>query len=85
MADYEHQNMWGSIFKNKYKKLDKHPDYSGDAKINDVDHKIALWIKVDKNGNKYFSCKIQKADDVRFNGGQRQAAAAIDIDDDIPF
>ena len=85
MANYEVRDMSGSIFKNTYKKLDKQPDYTGSARIEGVDYKVALWIKVDKNGNKFFSCSYQKVDDVRSNGGQRQATAAIDIDDDIPF
>jgi len=81
---YEQNNNSGSIFKNTYKKLDKQPDYTGTAKIDDVEYKIAAWIKVKKDGSKFFSCSFQKADD-RLNGGQRQEPTSIDIDDDIPF
>ena len=86
MSEYQNNNMSGSVFKNTYKKLDKQPDYTGSAKIDDVDYKIAMWIKVKKDGQKFFSCSFQKADSVRPNGGQRQAYASNDLDDDsIPF
>ena len=86
MSDYQNKDMSGSVFKNTYKKLDKHPDYTGNAKIDGVDYKIAMWIKVKKDGTKYFSCSFQKADSVRPNGGQRQDTSSFDLDDDsIPF
>jgi len=86
MSDYQNKDMNGSVFKNTYKKLEKQPDYTGNAKIDNVNYKIAMWIKVKKDGNKYFSCTFQKADSVRFDGGQRQTYATADLDgDDIPF
>jgi len=86
MSNYEVKDMSGSAFKNKYKTQDKHPSYTGSVKVDGEDYKLAVWIKVDRNGEKFLSCSFQKADqDNKSNGGQRQNAPSIDIDDDIPF
>jgi len=86
MSDFVAKNMGGSVFKNKYKTLEKHPYYTGDVKVDNVDYKLAMWIKVDKNGQQFFSCGFQKADqDNRSNSSQRQNTTPIDLDDDIAF
>lgn len=50
-----------SIFKNKYKKADNHPDYKITLKIGDkfVNYG-ALWIKQTKNGEKFMSGFLEK-------------------------
>lgn len=45
MADYEHKNNSGSLFKNTEKKSDNHPDYSGSLNIEGVTYRIAAWAK----------------------------------------
>lgn len=86
MSNYEVKDMSGSAFKNKYKTQDKHPSYTGSVKVDGEDYKLAVWIKVDRNGEKFLSCSFQKADqDNRSNSSQRQVATPIDLDDDIAF
>ena len=84
MSDYQNKDMNGSVFKNTYKKLEKQPDYTGNAKIDGVDYKIAMWIKVKKDGNKYFSCSFQKADQ-EIKQKSSSYLPQDDIDDEIPF
>jgi uncharacterized protein (DUF736 family) len=50
--------MYGNVFKNNFKKTDKHPDYRGSFKMNDIEYEAAGWIKQDKNGVSYLSIKI---------------------------
>jgi uncharacterized protein (DUF736 family) len=50
-----------SIFKNKYKKTDKHPDYKITLKIGDKFMNYgALWIKETKNGEKFMGGFLEK-------------------------
>lgn len=50
-----------NIFKNNHKLEDKHPDYKISGK--DGEEFIELggcWLKEGKNGDKFFSCKLNK-------------------------
>jgi uncharacterized protein (DUF736 family) len=80
-----------SLFKNKFKESDKHPDYKGDG-MDLAGNKVsvAAWLKKDKNGNSFMSCKIEHAREqqgaAQAGGGQEPAPAARRmVDDDIPF
>lgn len=45
-----------NLLKNTYKKQDNHPDFqSVNLEIEGNPYKIAVWKKVDKNGNEYLS------------------------------
>ena len=57
MGDFVHKPDSGSLFKNTYKKEDKHPDYKGTANIGGVLMDVAAWIK-DGNGGKFMSLKF---------------------------
>lgn len=87
-----------SVFKNDRKEKDTHPDY----RITGLDldgNKIkgALWLKTDRNGNKYMSGKIeadtyqreQAGDDFRSGGSGgvagRDGHVSQDDLDSIPF
>jgi hypothetical protein len=60
MMAFELNNGQGTIFKNKYKNSDKHPDYRGTIKTPSGEVlEIALWVKDGKNG-KFFSASIQE-------------------------
>ena len=51
----------GAIFRNKYKTADDtKPDYKGTIDVNGQAKEIALWVRQDKNGTKYFSVKISE-------------------------
>ena len=56
MADkYETKDMTGSLFVNKDKKTENHPDRSGTVKIKGVEYRVSGWIKKSKNGDSYMS------------------------------
>lgn len=50
MADFQHRELSGTVFPNKYKKEDKHPDYKGNALIEGKLWDVAMWKKSGKNG-----------------------------------
>ena len=48
-----------TINKNKFKKGDKEPDYKMSIKTDKGFEEVgACWLKEDKSGGKYFSCKL---------------------------
>ncbi len=71
----------GTLGRNKYRKTDAQPEYTGEATINDVEYRLAAWVKEGKDG-KFFSIKFSlpqttEASDVN-------SSPTID-DDSIPF
>lgn len=82
----------GAIFSNNYKSEgDSKPDYKGKIDVDGKAKEIALWVRTDKNGAKYFSVKIsepyQQPDQVpppiSEQGGT--AATVTNQVDDLPF
>ena len=82
---YETRDQSGSLFPNRDKKEDKHPNAKGEAKIDGVLYEVAAWTKTDKNGNKWQSLSFKVK-------GRRQdtkpAESGLPKDDDmadLPF
>ena len=81
MALREQRENSGILFKNKWKKEDKHPDYKGTMNVGGYQYKISGWIKEGENG-KFLSIAVQPADE------QKQRPKVVggrDYDDEIPF
>jgi len=88
--DYEMKDMTFTMFTNKYKKTDKHPDYTGDIKIDGKIMRIACWEKLDKNKNTFLSGSIEikdesKKKDTPFNKNKTEEHSKENLDDSIPF
>lgn len=66
MSGFQHREGFGSLFPNRDKKDDRHPDMKGDALFNGVIVEVAAWKKTTAGGKEYLSIKI---------GEKRQAAA----------
>lgn len=85
-----------SVFKNDRKEKDTHPDYRiVGLDLNGRKIKGALWLKTDRNGNKFMSGKIEddeqqaRAEVDAFRSGD-QGSVSRDASDDpfadsIPF
>ena len=69
----------GIMGKNKYKKTDKQPPYTGTATIGGVQYRIAGWVNEGKDG-KFFSLKFS----IPQKKSEFSANNQID-DDEIPF
>ena len=83
---YEEKPGDGSIFKNKSKEPgDKRPDYDGSFldPVTGEKRRIALWIRESKSGGKFFSVKVQTANEQK---KEKSVAPRTNSDDsDIPF
>ena len=87
---YEDKPGDGSIFKNKKKEPgDKRPEYDGSFldPVTGEKRRIALWIRESKSGNKFFSVKVQVAEEKKIEPKQEQPVATRTnpVDSDIPF
>lgn len=88
---YEIKDMTGSLFANKDKKTDKHPDRNGTIKIEGVEYWASGWVKQDKNGQPWLSLAFKRKDAPRETipaartDGARVMPKRADMDDEIPF
>ncbi len=89
---YETKDNTGSLFQNKEKKSDNHPDYSGSMRINGVDMWISGWRKTAGNGTQFLSLAFKRKDGTAERPEQfvKKAqevfpGAQIDLNDEVPF
>jgi hypothetical protein len=83
---YEPKDNTGSVFTNKDKKTDKHPDRTGSARIGGVDYWVDGWINQDRNGKPYLSLKFKQKDGAaRVPEPAERKPVADDMEDSIPF
>ena len=62
-GNYEQRDNTGTLGKNKNRKTDKHPEYTGSVMVNGVEMWISAWVKENsKDGNKFFSLAFQPKD-----------------------
>ena len=76
---FEQRNMNGALFRNDKKEKETHPDYTGSAKVDDIEYYISGWVKTSKGGQKYMSLAFTPK-----NASPVQAGN-VDFDDDILF
>jgi hypothetical protein len=86
---YEVKDNSGSLFQNKDKKTDNHPDYSGSIRIDGKDYWLSGWKKV-SNDKPWLSLAIKPKDgaprpdpEQEFKSAVKQSFPALD--DEVPF
>ena len=83
---YDNTNK-GTLGKNKNKKSEKSPEYSGQLNVEGVEYWVSGWVKENKSsGEKFFSLALtpkQEKQDGRTD--QSEAQKSSDFDDTIPF
>ena len=89
---YETKDMTGSLFQNKEKKSDNHPDYSGSMRINGVDMWISGWRKTSGNGTQFLSLAFKPKDGTtarpspeQFVKKAQEVFPGATLDDEVPF
>lgn len=79
----------GMVFRNEYKKEDKHPDFKGYINLGE-EKEIAIWTREPKDGKKgYFFIQVSDKYE-KENAGDIEKAIAPKADhdainDDLPF
>lgn len=88
---YVVKNNTGSLFENRQKLKNTHPDLTGVVKIDGVDYRIAAWKTVSAKGVEYHSLaftEIVSDTNKPSNGNTNKPSNGNinnDIDDDVPF
>ena len=86
MSSFEIKEKEGSLFSNKKKTTDKHPDYTGSCVINGVKLNISSWVNQAKtSGVKYMRLKF---DEYRALEGATDSTSPPEFskdDEQIPF
>ena len=79
---YEHRDNSGTLFTNKKKENDKHPDYRGEIKVDGKLWEISAWTKQGRNGD-FLSLAVKEP----YQKGQQkpQQSSKNDFDDEIGF
>lgn len=57
---FERKDNTATVFLNQFKQKETHPDYTGAGLINGKKTLVSVWIKTDKNGNRYMSMSFQE-------------------------
>lgn len=73
--EFDDTNRW-KLFREKEKKSDKHPDFTGEVNIEGTTYRLAGWVQEGKSG-RFFTGSVTP-----------RLSKALDtetIDDDIPF
>ena len=70
----------GALFKNKDKKTDDHPDYTGRLNVGSDEFWLSAWLKTSKAGQKYMSLSVTPAEQKT-----RRKPDPAEMDDGTPF
>jgi uncharacterized protein (DUF736 family) len=79
---YEQKDGQGSLFKNKRKETERHPDYNGSITINGVEYWLSAWLKTAQSGEKYMSLALGKPKEAKAPTAPQPTR---DYNDDIGF
>ena len=85
---YELREGQGSLFKNKYKKTDDHPNARGELLIDGVLYEVSAWTKKTKLGEPWQSLQLKRKEprpQAEPAWGSDRKSAGPDFDDDVPF
>ena len=70
---YELRDNSGSIFGNRNKEHAKHPDMTGDCKIDGKEYRVSAWQKTTRKGDTYYSLSFTPKSE--FKGYERERKA----------
>lgn len=86
---YEMNDMTATLFKNKKKESEKHPDRTGTAKINGVDYWMSGWVKQTKDGEQFLSMAFKLKESKQESKPTQSYSKKDDnndgFDSDLPF
>lgn len=80
----------GALFRERDRKSDRAPEYTGKAMIGGKEYRVAAWIKEGRSGQKFFSLAFEEPRQQQEQSRQPQSRPAgggkpAALDDDIPW
>ena len=74
----------GILSRDKKRKSDKHPEFTGSAEVDGVEYWLSAWVNESEHG-KYFKISFKPKDGQKAAGEHSQVREPGDEDDDTPF
>ena len=65
----EEKNNEIRLFKNKYKKEDRHPSLTGSGMVDNKKVKVSAWTNTTKSGDKWIKISVREDDGEAYSGG----------------
>jgi hypothetical protein len=82
MADFEQRDMSGSLFINKRKTTERHPDRNGSCMIDGTEYWVSGWLKKTKAGDPWLSLAFTPKE---VTTESKSTPHDPDVDEDVPF
>ena len=82
---FEQRENSGSLFVNKKRDSEKHPNAVGNALIGGVRYRVSAWTKLDKNGQKWQSLAFQRDEHSNAPAPEPNNNPVAEIESDVPF
>lgn len=82
---YELKEGQGSLFPNKRKETESHPNLTGSILVGGVEHWISGWVKLTANGDKWISLSVKPKEAKAAPDAPKAKPAQAELEDDIPF
>lgn len=79
---YEQKPNTGVLFQSE-KKSDRHPDYTGNLKLDDGEYLLSAWFKDGKRG-KFLSLSVKKKE-LQSNVSNHEVQSVSTSSNDLPF
>lgn len=80
----ENKNNSGAIFRNEKKEKPTSPDYSGSARIGDLEYTMSGWINKSREGKSYLRILFSPKPENKIQGNAPTVESFVN-DDDLPF
>jgi hypothetical protein len=74
-------NLRGVLFRNKRKKTEKQPDYTGNVEVEGVEYWLSAWTRESENGMKYMSLALTAKESDEDDEDEDDE----ETEDDLPF
>ena len=83
---YELKEGQGSLFTNKRKETDSHPNLTGTILVGGVEHWISGWVKLTASGEKWISLSVKPKEAKAGKPAAKAPSKSDDFDEDsVPF
>ena len=82
---YELKEGQGSLFTNKRKETETHPNLQGSIMVGGVEHWISGWVKLTANGEKWISLSVKPKEPKGQKSAVKAQKPSDEFSDDIPF
>jgi hypothetical protein len=79
MAEYQHKENTGTMFRNDKREKDSEPEYKGSANIDGRDYWVSSWINETKAGVKYMKFSFTPMEKKQQSSSRQSSPPSDDV------